>query len=123
MGHLLFGIAIVIAFIYGAQALYESSVSLPPSSTAPGAVLVALAPPPLNGFTETGTLIFYPNNVGPVPYLMYSNGSGNTVSKALVFEQSPPSDFSTWSGARVQVSGYVDSEHVVVTAIAYVAGP
>ncbi len=123
MGHLLFGIAIVIAVIYGAQALYEGSVALAPSPPPAAAVLVALAPYPQDGFAETGTLIFYPNNVGPIPYLMYQNASGKTVSKALAFQNGSPTDLSSWSGARVEVFGTVNAEHVDVTAINYLSGP
>ena len=74
-------------------------------------------------FNETGTLVFYPNNVGPVPYLFYQDQSGHTMAKALVFPDSSPDDFSSWSGAHISVIGKIVAEHVVVSSIAYIAGP
>lgn len=74
-------------------------------------------------FNETGTLVFYPNNVGPVPYLFYQDRIGHTVSKALVFPTGPPINFSSWSGAHISVEGYTDQEHVVVNDIAYLSPP
>lgn len=74
-------------------------------------------------FTATGTLVFYPNNVGPVPYIFYTNQNGNTVAKALIFDNLPPTDFSSWTGARISVSGVLDREHVIVREIAYLAPP
>lgn len=74
-------------------------------------------------FSATGTLVFYPNNVGPVPYIFYTNQNGNTVAKALIFDNLPPTDFSSWTGARISVSGVLDREHVIVREIAYLAPP
>lgn len=76
-----------------------------------------------DAFRAIGTLVFYPNAVGPVPYLFYVNDRGITVSKALVFDLLPPTDFSSWTGARVEVSGIDVREHVLVRRIAYVASP
>lgn len=74
-------------------------------------------------FNETGTLVFYPNNIGPVPYLFYQDQKGNTVAKALVFPGESPNNFSSWAGARVSVAGDLVAEHVVVSSIAYISGP
>ncbi|HQT82700.1 MAG TPA: hypothetical protein PLW99_00945 [Candidatus Paceibacterota bacterium] len=74
-------------------------------------------------FTETGTLVFYPNNTGPVPYLFYQNPNGSTVAKALVFPYSSPNDFSSWVGAQISVTGHVNSEHVIVSTITYLSAP
>jgi hypothetical protein len=74
-------------------------------------------------FNEIGTLVFYPNNERPVPYLMYLDSSGKTVAKALVFSALPAHDYSPWNGARVSVSGVIDREHVVVSRISYVSPP
>lgn len=74
-------------------------------------------------FDETGTLVFYPNNVGPVPYLFYQNQSGRTIAKALTFSDFPPADFSSWTGARVSVTGRLVSEHVAVSRIIYLSAP
>jgi hypothetical protein len=76
-----------------------------------------------NDFIETGTLAFYPNNVGPVPYLFYQNQKGSTVAKALVFTELPLTDFSPWSGAHISITGVVEHEHVVVTRIEYLSAP
>lgn len=74
-------------------------------------------------FNETGTLVFYPNNVGPVPYLFYQDQKGTTVAKALIFPDTTPLNFSSWTGARVSVTGSLDNEHVVVSRIAYISAP
>lgn len=74
-------------------------------------------------FSETGTLVFYPNNLVPVPYVYYQDQQGRTVSKALVFPSSPPNGFSSWSGAHISVTGQVVAEHVVVSQIVYLSGP
>lgn len=74
-------------------------------------------------FNEIGTLVFYPNNVAPVPYILYQNPNGRTLSKALVFPVSPPAALTSWAGARVSVAGHVEHEHVVVSRITYVLPP
>lgn len=74
-------------------------------------------------FNQTGTLVFYPNNVGPVPYIFFTDQKGNTVAKALVFDELPPTDFSSWSGSRVSITGTEVMEHVVVSKISYVSAP
>lgn len=75
-------------------------------------------------FNETGTLVFYPNNVGPVPYLFYQDSNGVTVTKALVFPSgATPAEFSSWSGARISVAGQLRDEHVIVSRSTYVSGP
>ena len=74
-------------------------------------------------FSETGTLAFYPNNVGPVPYLFYQDLAGRTVAKALSFPNASPTNFSSWSGGHVFVAGRLESEHVVVSDIVYLSAP
>lgn len=70
-----------------------------------------------------GTLIFYPNNTGPVPYLVYTDTRGRTATKALVFLRNSPNDLSAWTGAHVFVTGDVVAEHVEVASISYVSAP
>lgn len=74
-------------------------------------------------FSTTGTLVFYPNNVEPVPYIFYQDTNGRTVAKALTFPNGSPSDISSWTGARIAVEGMLDSEHVIVSRITYISGP
>ena len=75
-------------------------------------------------FTRTGTLVFFPNNVGPVPCLFYENEKGKAVAKALVFRgAAPPTGFSSWSAARVSVTGRLNHEQVIVSSIRYLSGP
>lgn len=74
-------------------------------------------------FSESGTLAFYPNNVGPIPYLFYQDQAGRTVAKALSFPDFSPTDFSSWSGGHVFVTGRLEKEHVVVSDITYLSGP
>ncbi len=76
----------------------------------------------ISTFSETGTLVFYPNNVGPVPYLFYQNRSGNTVAKALVLPYSSGVG-SSWAGSRVSVVGALEGEHVLVSSISYLTAP
>lgn len=122
MKQVLLGVLIILAIVYGAEALYKINrvVALPTGSMA---AVVAIPEPATNDFSTTGTIVFYPNNVEPVPYLIYQNQNGDTVAKALTFPQGEPANFSAWIGARVMVNGYVDAEHVVVRDIAYLAGP
>ncbi|MDD2657742.1 MAG: hypothetical protein PHD04_03745 [Candidatus Pacebacteria bacterium] len=74
-------------------------------------------------FNVTGTLVFYPNNIGPVPYIFYQDSNGTTVAKALTFSDGPPSDFSSWTGAHISVAGTLEKEHIVVSSITYLSGP
>lgn len=74
-------------------------------------------------FNEIGTLVFYPNNVGPVPYIFYQDQRGNTTAKALTFPGATPANFSSWTGARISVTGTLDKEHVVVSRIVYTSAP
>ena len=74
-------------------------------------------------FSETGTLVFYPNNIVPVPYLFYQNKEGRTASKALVFPSTSPENFSSWSGAHISVTGSLVAEHVVVSSLVYMSAP
>jgi hypothetical protein len=92
-------------------------------TSAETASVIAALPAPSPDFNEIGTLVFYPNNEKPVPYLMYLGPDGTTAAKALVFSELPAKDYSSWSGARISVSGVVDREHVVVSRISYVSPP
>ena len=64
--------------------------------------------------TLTGTLIFYPNNVGLVPWIVYERPSGVIETKALVFNTPitlPP------VGSAITITGLLEYEHVRVTAL------
>ena len=127
MGRILFfvlfilgGFVVTIALIQGNAQTQQQSLALAQDSRTKNDII----PPATSGdFSQTGTLVFYPNNVGPVPYLFYPNQKGSTVSEALVFLNSPPYGFSSWSGARISVTGHEDQEHVVVSTIRYISGP
>ncbi|MDB5244581.1 MAG: hypothetical protein JWN18_451 [Parcubacteria group bacterium] len=121
MREILFGLLIVLGVIYGADELYYLYVTSPSVTVAAPRVIATL--PTSSEFVQTGTLIFYPNNVGPVPYLMYANQKGVTVSKALVLVGGDSLDLSHWTGARVSVTGVVVDEHVVVSSLLYLSGP
>lgn len=95
------------------------SATSTPQTAAPVIAIAAVQ----GAFEATGTLVFYPNNVGPVPYFFYTDQSGNTAAKALIFDNLPPTDFSSWSGARIAVNGVSDREHVIVQQITYLAPP
>lgn len=84
-----------------------------------GAAVVPATP----DFNETGTLAFYPNNAGPVPYLYYQDPSGHTRVKALIFAGKPPDALFSWAGVRVSVTGRLEHEHVVVINIVYLSAP
>ena len=73
-------------------------------------------------FNEMGTLIFYTNNVGPVPYIFYQDPKGHTVAKALAFANTPP-DLSSWVGAHVSVVGHLKDEYVETVRITYISPP
>lgn len=118
-----FGILVVLVVIYGISELYYLTVTRPSFIAQPATVSeTPLAPPPTDTYL-TGTLIFYPNNVGPIPYLMYKNARGATESKALVWSGRSPLDLSSWAGGRVSVAGYIVREHMVVDSIRYLGGP
>lgn len=89
-------------------------------SPTPAAVILA-QPAPLE-FSETGTLVFYPNNVGPVPYIFYKNSSGATEAKALLLPYGS-NVAGSWTGSHIFVTGTAVAEHVVVKSISYVAAP
>lgn len=97
-----------------------TSISSATTSTEREGPALAIA---ATGFDQVGTLVFYPNNVGPVPYLFYQNEKGQVVAKALVFDLLPSTNLSSWSGARIEVVGIIDREHVMVSRIAYIAAP
>jgi|SRR6185437_16366960 len=65
-------------------------------------------------FTATGTLIYYRNNVGPVPWLVYNSASGATTTKSLLFDT--PIDLPPAS-TTIVVSGWLEHEHVRVRTI------
>lgn len=113
------GIASAIAFMATNQSGQDVAASSPKNVAA---VKEMAGPPPLDTFSTTGTLVFYPNNVEPVPYIFYKNSNGNTVAKALVFSGTSPINFS-WNGSHVAVAGTVDNEHIIVSYITYLSGP
>ncbi len=125
MGRIL---AIVLTFIMVGYVLIaivatnKGDIATTTPSAQSAAALGAINTIPEN-FNVTGTLVFYPNNVGPVPYIFYQDQSGHTVAKALVFSMLLPTGFSSWSGARVFVTGQLDNEHVAVNSITYIAAP
>lgn len=114
----------VIGFVVLVATMNGGSVTIGPfTQSAPVFEIGTTTTTTSGGFNETGTLVFYPNNVGPVPYLFYQDYAGHTVAKALTFSDALPASFSSWAGARVAVTGVLDSEHVVVSRIAYLAAP
>ena len=119
----------MIGYILTATVAYKKSAvsGVPPQSAAvvkvPDISTSGASNANSGNFNETGTLIFYPNNVRPVPYLFYQDSRGRTVAKALVFSVSPPSGFSSWTGARISVMGRLEQEHVVVSRISYISPP
>lgn len=121
MGRLLLVLLIVIGFVVVVAAIDEGGVTIEQSSTKSVAVLDAITSS--GDFNETGTLVFYPNNIGPVPYLFYQDQKGITVARALTFPDVAPSNFSSWTGAHVSVTGSLDNEHVVVSRITYISAP
>lgn len=121
MVRILLILLMVVGFMFIFGAINNGGLTIEPSSQT-ASVLEGINTISVD-FNETGTLNFYPNNIGPVPYLFYQDRSGNTVSKALTFAVSPPSNFSSWSGAHVSVTGRVNNEHVVVSRIDYISAP
>lgn len=104
------------------QRSVEMAESVATSTAQTAAPLIAIAA--IEGaFYEIGTLVFYPNNVAPVPYIIYTDKNGDIAAKALIFDNLPPTDFSLWTGARIAVTGVIDREHVVVQQIDYLAPP
>ena len=108
-------VVVVVATMGGGDVAIESSAQS-------AAVLEGVVATP-EVFNETGTLVFYPNNVGPVPYLFYQDQNGHTIAKALTFSNMMPANFSSWTGARVSVTGTLTDEHVAVSHIAYISAP
>jgi len=124
MGRLIAILFVVVGLVSAMAVLFQynqhsSVLPVPPQIASVGAVVAS----DVSEFNETGTLVFYPNNVGPVPYLFYQDHNGLTVAKALTFPNSPPGNFSSWTGAHISVTGQVVAEHVVVSAITYLSGP
>lgn len=115
-------IIVTIGYALAIVTMHKSTTTASVGTTAtssPGIAAVATA----GNFDETGTLVFYPNNIGPVPYLFYQDASGRTLAKALVFAGSPPENFSTWSGSRIAVGGRLIHEYILVRSITYAGGP
>ena len=112
---------ILSTYLFNLVATYRQNlaVELPPQS----APVIQAIDASNTDFNKTGTLVFYPNNIGPVPYLFYQDQKGHTVAKALVFPDLIPSDFSSWSGAHVSVTGHTNNEHVVISNITYLSAP
>lgn len=112
---LIVGYAFNIATTYNQKLVFDSVTQ--------SALVIEEVDDILEDFNETGTLVFYPNNVGPVPYLFYQDQKGHTVAKALTFSNSSPVGFSSWSGAHVSVTGERNGEHVVVSNITFISAP
>lgn len=122
-----------IAFIYVVLGLASAAVvtysrnpvgltPVPVQQPAAVATVISTGAAPAT-FSATGTLVFYPNNVKPVPYIFYQDSNGRTVAKALTFPADPPADFSSWTAAHISVEGTRNQEHVVVSRITYLSGP
>ncbi|MDO8742306.1 MAG: hypothetical protein Q7J45_02055 [bacterium] len=126
MGRVLSIIYIIAGLLSATVVIYKEERDISvidneiPTQAAPAIQRTAAAP---TGFNETGTLIFYPNNVGPVPYIFYQDRLGRTVAKALVFPSSTPTNFASWTGARISIMGQIASEHVVVSRMTHLSGP
>lgn len=112
---------VIVGYVLDIATTYRESIAYEPSAQS-ASVLEAINAISTN-FDETGTLVFYPNNVGPVPYLFYQDQNGHTVAKALVFPDTTPADFSSWTGAHISVTGRLDGEHVVVSSITHISAP
>lgn len=124
MGRALLVVFIVTVLGYTLMAIFATNLrGLAIESSAQSTVVPEGVNTTSEDFNETGTLVFYPNNVGPIPYLFYQARDGHTAARALTFPSRPPTDFSSWTGARVSVTGILDQEHVVVTRIAYISAP
>lgn len=123
MGRILFiaAVVVVIGYVFVIATTHGTDVAI--ESFGQSAAVLEAVTAISEDFNETGTLVFYPNNVGPVPYLFYQDRVGHVVSKALVFPTGPPANFSSWSGARVSVRGHTDQEHIVVNDIVYLSAP
>ena len=124
MGRVFITLYIVVGLIAAMASIYTNTnhdTFVSNSSQQAASVSIGVAPDP-SIFNETGTLVFYPNNVGPVPYIFYQDSQGNVASKALVFPDGSSVE-SSWVGARILVIGHVVNAHVVVSSIRYIAGP
>jgi hypothetical protein len=122
MGRLIAFAFIILGVVSAFAILHQRNTASLAISPAPQPAAVASAVRTSAAFSATGTLVFYPNNVEPVPYLFYQDSNGGTVAKALTFITISPID-SSWSGAHVSVVGTVDQEHVIVSRITYLSGP
>jgi hypothetical protein len=116
-------VLVIFVLGYSAPARTPAQVTVATSTEEVAAPVITISATSALAFHETGTLVFYPNNVGPVPYLFYVNDRGATVARALLFDALPPTDFSAWTGARVDVTGIDVREHILVHQIAYIASP
>lgn len=121
MQQMLFIMLILIAIAY---AFTNGKVDVGALVPAQSAAVITAPPPASSVWSATGTLVFYPNNIGlPVPYLYYQDQGGRTATKALTFPDGPPSGFSSWGGSRVSVVGTLEQEHVAVSRISYISAP
>lgn len=120
----LVGVACLVGGVYLAPSAAPALASNTSTSTlsADASTAYATAHTP-SSFSQTGTLIFYPNNVGPVPYLVYTDANGRIATKALLLLRNSPNELSAWTGAHVFVTGNVVAEHVEVASISYVSAP
>lgn len=100
------------------------------AAATPAATVMAL---PSDVFNETGTITYYPNNVGTeIPYLVYESQGGGVATKALVFSDNALCRSTTrtvpcpliqreliaYFGQRfIHVEGVMVNEHVIVTGI------
>ena len=99
------GVSLAIRFNYAAGlTLSPANIAISP----PGMLSTTTA-----SFAETGILIFYPNNVGPVPYLLYYDEEGNPYTKALVFAEGALSR-QRYTYRAVEITGAIVHEHVNV---------
>lgn len=123
MGQIISIVLFIVVIGFALASFAEHPKTLSVATSAQSASVITGVDEFLQDFNETGTLSFYPNNVGPVPYLFYQDGNGTTVAKALVFPNSSPTNFSSWSGAHVSVIGERNGEHVIVDRITYISPP
>ncbi len=100
-------------------------------ATVAGAAAVTAIPSDV--FNETGTITYYPHNVGAeIPYLVYEPQGGGVATKALVFSDTArcrsairtvpcpliQEELIAYFGQRfIHVEGIVVNEHVIVTGI------
>ncbi len=105
----------VVGAITALMINYERGLFIPTSDVAIAAKLEPLLPEYGSEATLTGTILYYPNNVGEaVPYIRYDTASG-VMTKALLLTSGgdlPP------EGTPITVTGALEFEHVRVHTIA-----